>query len=405
MMKYLFLIVLYFIALTHVTAQIDQEELIYAKMDIAPQYELWDGNKTMLMGFTSLIGKPITLQAPRLIFNEGDSIKLSLWNFSQGAPHTIHLHGLDVNQQNDGVPSLSFEVEHDETGHYYFKAPHPGTYIYHCHVVSALHVQAGMYGLVIVKPSNGSNTTWDGGYTYDNDVAWLTSELDTLWHHDTIINHPHDPLATTMEIQNYYPNYFLVNGFSKQQIYEDNNSTINSAANEVTLLRLANIGNYGNRIILPSTLNSKIISSDGRPLQTEYFSDTIVILPGERYQVLLTPTIEFQDSIEVEYFSLNTENIEGIEKIPVDINEFLTTKLNVIENDFLVYPSPTNNKITVETNNTNGTIYIYSSIGQLKLSLDTKGSKYIDVSNWDKGIYFISFKSVNAIKTKKIIIN
>ena len=53
---------------------------------------------------------------PTITANEGDSVHLDLWNVSQGAPHTIHLHGLDVDQQNDGVPHLSFDVAHMDHG-------------------------------------------------------------------------------------------------------------------------------------------------------------------------------------------------------------------------------------------------------------------------------------------------
>ena len=112
---------------------------IFSKMDIAPQHTLWDGNNTMLMGFTPLMGSPIDIPGPTLRYTEGDSVQLQLRNMSQGASHTIHLHGLDVDQWNDGVPHLSWEVGHNETKSYYFKAPHPGTYLYHCHFTSSFY--------------------------------------------------------------------------------------------------------------------------------------------------------------------------------------------------------------------------------------------------------------------------
>ena len=112
-----------------------------------------DGLSLRTFGFAQTLNEQPPIPGPTLYANEGDSVVLDLFNVSQGAPHTIHLHGLDVNQENDGVPHLSFEVHHMDHGFYYFVAPHPGTYFYHCHVVSSIHVQAGMYGVFIVKPS------------------------------------------------------------------------------------------------------------------------------------------------------------------------------------------------------------------------------------------------------------
>jgi len=120
---------------------------------------LADGKIIKSMGYSLRLSENPGVPGPTLVYYEGDSVTIDLWNVSQGAPHTIHLHGLDVDQQNDGVPHLSFTVGHMEHGFYRFKAPHPGTYLYHCHVVSAIHVQGGMYGLLIVKPKNEENKT------------------------------------------------------------------------------------------------------------------------------------------------------------------------------------------------------------------------------------------------------
>ena len=132
-------------------SQIDYSKLIIGRNN--GTMVLHDGNITDIFGFAETLGESISLPGPTINITEGDSVQIDFWNVSQGAPHTIHLHGLDVNQENDGVPALSYEVHHMDHGYYKFKAPHPGTYIYHCHVVSTIHVQAGMYGVIIVKPS------------------------------------------------------------------------------------------------------------------------------------------------------------------------------------------------------------------------------------------------------------
>ena len=96
-----------------------------------------DGTYTPYWGFgefnPNLTNQRITLPSPLLIYDLNDSVYLKLHNLSPET-HTIHLHGLDVTQINDGVPSTSFGVLFNDSAIYKFKAKHPGTYLYHCHV-------------------------------------------------------------------------------------------------------------------------------------------------------------------------------------------------------------------------------------------------------------------------------
>ena len=381
---------------------------LFSKMDVSPQYTLWDGNNTMLMGFTELLGASIDLPSPVIVVNEGDSVDLSLTNFSQPAPHTIHLHGLDVDQQNDGVPHLSFYIPHDSTGHYYFVAPHAGTYLYHCHVVSSLHVQAGMYGLLIVRPPDGSNSTWDGGYSYDSENAWLFSEIDTNWHTFSVINDPWDPQDTSQLLLDYEPQYFLVNGLSEQQLTASETS-ISTAVGEVVYMRLANIGYYGNRVIFPSHLNVKIISSDGRPLPIEVNSDTVDIMPGERYGVLIEPTIETNDFISIEYFDLNTQQVENSQNAPLTIEGFVKIE-EWGEKDLLLYPNPVlgNLNVVFPSSVKSGEIRIINISGKEVYSgnIQINGSNIMnfETSDWNEGVYIIRINTSNEVFTEKFVV-
>jgi plastocyanin len=372
--------------------QIDTSLLLVSKIDAFPQFQLPGGNSIYLMGYSQSIGGPLDIPSPTLNFKEGDSVKLDLWNLSQGPPHTIHLHGLDVNQQNDGVPSLSFDVAHDETKSYYFKAPHPGTYIYHCHETSVLHVQAGMYGMLIVRPQSADTLTWEGGYSFHREYSWMTSEIDESWHADSIINHVYDSTATTHAILDYYPQYFFVNGRTNQQM-PGSSAEVTAALGETVYLRLANIGNYGNRIIFPSELNAEVIASDGRPLPSSYLSDTVVVLPGERFGVLLEPSVLMTDSIQIDYFSLNTENIENTQNVPIIIDGYVgVTQLHKFE--VLIYPNPVSSTITLkipQSNNVTKRVTITDMLGKIiKESVITQEEVSINLSSCDSGTYILN---------------
>lgn len=386
-------------------------QLIFAKINGA--YSMWDGTVVKTMGYTYTLNAPIDIPSPTLVFNEGDTVKLTLWNKSQGAPHTIHLHGLDVDQQNDGVPHLSFDVAHDEQGDYHFVAPHAGTYLYHCHVVSSLHVQGGMYGMLIVHPSDGSKRTWNNGHNYDTELAWLMSEVDTLWHHDSIINHPHDTTQTQHHLpETYLPQYFLINGKSEQQLTTQG-MAVHGSANEVFYFRTANIGNLGNRLILPAALNARIVASDGRPLPSEEQSDTVLLFPGERYGILLEPTTEFTDTIQVDYIDLNTQLVVNSQQVPVDIAGFFAiAQQDQAALSCQIYPNPT-------TNYVQGNVYLevpekiygkwIGADGKQLSSFIIQGNRgdnvlKLNVEGLDTGIYFLHLQTDTKQFIKKISI-
>jgi manganese oxidase len=163
--------------------------------------------------------------APLIYATVGDIVQLNFKNLGVSAnssspndPHSIHLHGLDVNAANDGVPETSVGAvpanlcsdgsnapqgkncsdvnlaEAPGAGNvvvYMFKPTNPGTYMYHCHQEADIHVQMGMYGALVIynkgdaAASTGPGTGKSGslfGWNYDKDYVLLESEIDVRQH-------------------------------------------------------------------------------------------------------------------------------------------------------------------------------------------------------------------------------
>ncbi len=317
-------------------AQIDQTILVIGRN--VGTHTFHDGEQTRIMGFTTTLSADTKIPGPTLIMNSGDSVKIDFWNMSQGAPHTIHLHGLDVDQQNDGVPMLSFEVEHQEHGYYYFKAPHPGTYLYHCHVGSTIHLQAGMYGLLIVRPTDGNALlNWDGGESYNREFSLLASEIDTVWHNDTVLDHVHDMNMPLYVPDSFNPQYFLVNGMSGTQL-QGVDAKMYVLPNEKVYMRLANIGYFGVRYIFPSSLGARTVSSDGRPLPLEFESDTIEVLPGERYETFIQIGNDPSYNLIVQHFDLNTQLVASEQEMNFVLSSVGLSELKKLS----IHPNPSN---------------------------------------------------------------
>ncbi|MDA8714305.1 multicopper oxidase domain-containing protein [Flavobacteriales bacterium] len=371
-----------------------------------------NGDTMRVFGFASNLSSHPPIPAPLIEANQGDSVHIDFWNVSQLHHHTIHLHGLDVNQANDGVPMLSFDVDHMEHGWYHFKAPHAGTYLYHCHVGSTLHLQAGMYGPVVIRPSDGSNTTWDGGYAFDTETMLFMSEFDSFWHSDSILDHEHDNSAVhdSLEIPRYTPDFFAINGLSDQQL--EDTVELTSKTNYVNYFRLVNIGYCSNKVIFPGSLNAIVIDSDGRPLPNNVISDTVEIYPGERYGVLAESSTPVLDSIEVHYFDMMTGVLKDVQYVKVDIQ--IPNQVAELPklNNLRLAPNPTELELKVTFD-----LIQPATIGFRVVSIDGRlikselvkrylsGNQSISIntSNYSAGQYIISITDGTRVVSKQFV--
>jgi FtsP/CotA-like multicopper oxidase with cupredoxin domain len=94
---------------------------------------------------------------------------------------------------------------------YSFPAPHAGTYMYHCHVDTVLHVEIGMYGTVIIRPTDGSNViVWTGGPAFDKEYIWHLHTFDSSWYsRKGDLGGMADSSHATVS---HRPDYFIING-------------------------------------------------------------------------------------------------------------------------------------------------------------------------------------------------
>jgi len=97
--------------------------------------------------------------APTIVVDEDDELFLTLTNVGMAIrpdlfdPHTIHWHGFpQASAIFDGVPDASISINMAASMTYYYKANDAGTYMYHCHVEAAEHMQMGMLGSLFVMP-------------------------------------------------------------------------------------------------------------------------------------------------------------------------------------------------------------------------------------------------------------
>lgn len=396
MKKTHFLFLMLFMAICSLSAQTTVTYNLTAWTTV--QHPLWDGNSMVYYGFGPGFLVAPTFPAPTLYANEGDTMIIEVRNQSQGPPHTIHWHGLDVDQYNDGVPNLSWVIPHLADSSYTFVATHAGTYLYHCHVASIVHVNMGMYGNVIVRPADGSDRAFTGGPAFDKQYNWLVSETDKSWHDNIPVHHTGDSLHEIFAIPPYEPDYFFVNGLSRQDL-SDSTIQIQGKVGEKIFLRLSNVGFLLNEIILPASLNASVIMSDGRALPVSLSQDTLEVAPGERYGLMLSPSQEINTQIDINYRSMDSRDLISRESPPVIINGFIGREKPASTIDWAVWPSPADEVLNYKAEGTDLEIFSASGALVFRSNIEGKDVGSLDISGLSKGVYTIRLSTKSGERT------
>ena len=84
---------------------------------------------------------------------QGDLVEVVLGNEDVEDGVTIHWHGVDVPNAEDGVAGVTQNaVLPGERYTYRFRAEQVGTFWYHTHQVSSKEVRRGLFGVLVIEP-------------------------------------------------------------------------------------------------------------------------------------------------------------------------------------------------------------------------------------------------------------
>jgi FtsP/CotA-like multicopper oxidase with cupredoxin domain len=108
---------------------------------------------------------------PELRVREGDLVEVVLRNHDVESGVTIHWHGVDVPNAEDGVAGVTQDaVLPGERYTYRFRAEQVGTFWYHTHQVSSTEVRRGLFGALVIEPDHGPRPALDlvvAAHTFD----------------------------------------------------------------------------------------------------------------------------------------------------------------------------------------------------------------------------------------------
>ena len=217
------------------------------------------------------------MPGPEIRVTEGDRVRITLRN-QLPVGTTIHWHGVNLPPEMDGPVGLNqAAVEPGETFVYEFVATPAGTRWYHSHADPTAQIALGLYGSLIVEPREPRRT-------YDREFTYMLNEWDLELTPDVAMGKaPRGPGDQMLRGGELGTDLFLMNGHAHESI-----PPIKLAEGERVLVRLINAGN------LPHAIHThghsfKIVATDGNdvPEGMEFVKDTVLIGPGERYDLEL----------------------------------------------------------------------------------------------------------------------
>ncbi len=301
---------------------------------------------------------------PLVRATEGDIVHATIKPIK--AHHTIHWHGIEPDPRNDGVGHTSFEV----SGRYTYQwtpqrgivgdpnVGSAGTYFYHCHVNTPLHVQMGMFGpLIIDPPPNAALPTRPGarrvfvdGPEYDvaTETLIATYAVDPRWHQ---LDHAAGLSGEDVGLNRFEPEHFYLLGGQLAARGRDRAVSIatgvkarvtdgRAGAPLATLLRLVQASYHptvlrftdaaGNPAMICEVLAhdgrqfrdtsqpagpSRPMRDVGRPIITS----VLAMGAAEKYDVLLVPRSAGKYKLEVDWIHWVTRRVMGRQSIPITV--------------------------------------------------------------------------------------
>ena len=296
--------------------------------------------------------------APLTRVTEGDVVHVKLEPSKR--VHTIHHHGMEPDPRNDGVGHTSFEVSGSYT--YQWK-PEPGgpgdpnrgaagTYFYHCHVNTVLHVQMGMAGPLIVDPvvdpafpvPAGARRSFVDGPLYDvaTEAMLVPFAVDPRWH---TFSHAAGLSGEDVGLNRFDPKFFYVLGgalngpASTADVSAPTQLRINTRATGYpTLLRLLDMNYFPSRAVFTDTSGkpvrmAELIAHDGRAFRdtsrpdadsppvgsTDFplLTSAIAFGAAERYEALLHPPSAGTFLVTFQFTDWATQKLLATRTIPL----------------------------------------------------------------------------------------
>jgi FtsP/CotA-like multicopper oxidase with cupredoxin domain len=212
-----------------------------------------------------MLGYNGSIPGPTLKVQQGSEIIVHVVN--QGdLDTTVHWHGLRLENKYDGVPhetQAPISVGGEFT--YRIQFPDAGLYWYHPHIREDYTQELGLYGNLLVIPS-------EPGYWPPADRQFILTVDDLLVEDGKVA--PFSPSDTSYAAMGRFGNVFLTSG--------DPELRLEVGAGEVVRLWLTNTANTRVFNVTLAGARLKLVGGDSGRVEHEEFVESVLLAPSER---------------------------------------------------------------------------------------------------------------------------
>jgi FtsP/CotA-like multicopper oxidase with cupredoxin domain len=208
-----------------------------------------------------------SVPGPTLRVQQGTELLVNVVNEGD-LEATVHWHGLRLQNRYDGTLATQAPIPVGGTFTYRLTFPDPGVYWYHPHIREDYGQEMGLYGNIVVVPSEPDY--WPPAHRE------LTLTLDDILLEDGKVA-PFSRLHPTYTAMGRFGNVLLVNGEPHLSLAARNGEVVRFYLTNTANTRVFNVGLRGARM--------KLVGGDSGRYERETFAEGVVIAPSERVVV------------------------------------------------------------------------------------------------------------------------
>jgi FtsP/CotA-like multicopper oxidase with cupredoxin domain len=227
-------------------------------------WNLSDRKEIRAWGFNEMVPGP-TIRAMK-----GDKLVVKVIN-NLTEPTVVHWHGIQLPSNMDGTNSVQKPIAPGEQFEYSFILPDAGTFWYHAHQNETVQMERGMYGSLIVDDEKDPITDGDRIFMIDDMKLTPQNEFKQGNFISRWVERHDGREGDTL----------LING--------KENSKIEISAGQTERWRFINSSSARYFRLFLGGKKFRIIATDGGLIQSAVEESEILMVPGERVDILVGP--------------------------------------------------------------------------------------------------------------------
>lgn len=231
------------------------------------EWNISDEKRIKAWGFNN------SVPGPAIKAKKGDTVVVKVTN-NLLEPTIIHWHGIRLPSSMDGTSDVQKPIAPGESFEYRFETPDAGTFWYHSHENETEQMERGLYGALIVED--------DADPVMDEERIFMIDDMKLTPSNDFRRGNVFQRWAERHDGRE--GETLLING--------KENPVINMHAGQMERWRFINSSSAKYFRLYLGGLPFKVISTDGGLLETPRELTELLIVPGERFDVVAGPFME-----------------------------------------------------------------------------------------------------------------